>query len=366
MASDSTGNSSSDQRERAGFRHPILELTAVRFREFLREKGAVFWAFGFPILLAAALGIAFREKTSPPPRLALDDRAPAWLAEVAQDAADAGEFELLRGSVEEVQGLVERGAVDVSIVDAVQGDEYRWGYAYDPLRDGAAGQVALIDSSLQRRLGRADVAQTDRVTLSAGGRYVDYLFPGVLGMTLMSSSIWGIGYTLVLHRRRRQLEQLAATPMKRWHYMLAMFLARGILLGVEVLALVGVGYLFFDVSVRGDFFSLFSIALLGAAAFAGLALVAVARVESIEAANGFLNLIALPMWMLSGVFFSYERFPEYSHAFIQLLPLTALNDGMRSVINDGGSLIDNWQRVAILLTWALVTFPLAAKRFRWM
>lgn len=348
------------------FRHPILELTVVRFREFLREKGAVFWAFGFPILLAAALGIAFREKTSPPPRLALNDAAPAWIAEAAADAADAGELELLRGSVEEVQGLVDRGAVDVSIVDANDDEGYRWGYAYDPVRDGAAGQVALIDGSLQRRLGRADIAETERVALRAGGRYVDFLFPGVLGMTLMSSSIWGIGYTLVLHRRRRQLEQLAATPMKRWHYMLAMFLARGILLGGEVVALVGVGYLFFDVSVRGDLLSLFLIALMGAAAFAGLALVAIARVESIEAANGFLNLITLPMWMLSGVFFSYERFPEFTHGFIQLLPLTALNDGMRSVINDGGSLLDNWHRAAILLAWALVTFPLAAKRFRWM
>jgi ABC-2 type transport system permease protein len=349
------------------FRHPILELTVVRFREFLREKGAVFWAFGFPILLAAALGIAFRERTSPPPLLALDDSAPAWIAEAAEDAAGAGELELLRGSVADVQGLVDRGAVDVSIVDAGRDDGgFRWGYAFDPVRDGAAGQVALIDSALQRRLGRADVARTERVALKAGGRYVDFLFPGVLGMTLMSSSIWGIGYTLVLHRRRRQLEQLAATPMKRWHYMLAMFLARGILLGGEVVALVGVGYLFFDVSVRGDLFSLFLIALSGAAAFAGLALVAIARVESIEAANGFLNLITLPMWMLSGVFFSYERFPEFSHAFIQALPLTALNDAMRSVINDGGSLADNWQRLAILLAWALVTFPLAAKRFRWM
>lgn len=353
-------------------RHPILELTSVRFREFLREKGAVFWAFGFPILLAAALGIAFREKTSPPPRLGLESTAPAWISAAAEGAAAAGELVLLRGSEAEVQGMVDRGAVDLALVDAEaiepsapESLRYRWGYAYDPVRDGAEGQVARIDAALQVRLGRGDVAQTERVTLKAGGRYVDFLFPGVLGMTLMSSSIWGIGYTLVLHRRRRQLEQLAVTPMKRWHYMLAMFLARGILLGGEVLALVFVGYLFFGVSVHGNLLSLFLIALLGSASFAGLALLAIARVESIEAANGFLNLITLPMWMLSGVFFSYERFPEFSHDFIRLLPLTALNDGMRSVINDGGGLLENAGRIGILLGWSLVTFPLAAKRFRW-
>lgn len=346
--------------------NPIVELTLVRFREFARERGAMFWAFGFPMLMALALGIAFREKGRSVPRVALEPDAPAWVAEVARAAAGAesAPFTLVEDEAEAIERALRIGAVDLAV--GADGQRRELVYRFDPSRESSHTARLVVDDALQRGLGRVEAASISEEHLTVpGARYIDFLFPGILGMTLMSSTLWGIGYSIVLARKRRQLKRLAATPMRRWHFALATFLSRVILLGAEVIVLVFFGWLVFDIVVRGSVGAFAVVATLGSSAFAAIALVIAARVESVEAANGWLNLATFPMWMLSGLFFSYERFPEFSHDLIRLLPLTALNDGLRSIINEGAGFADLGLELAVLSVWTVVGFALAARTFRW-
>ncbi|QDU67853.1 ABC transporter permease [Engelhardtia mirabilis] len=349
--------------------NPVVELTVARFREFIREPGAVFWAFGFPVILALALGLAFRERGRTLPRVGLEPQAPAWLVQGLSAIDGEGSTEALidlvaDGEVETARAL-RIGAVDL-VVRAAQGDSRALVYEYDPTREASAAARVIVDDALQRALGRSDLLPSSEVHLTApGARYIDFLFPGIIGMSLMSSTLWGVGYSIVLARKRKQLKRLAATPMRRWHFILATFLSRVLFLVVEVALLLLFGWLVFDIVIRGSVPAFALVSLLGTASFGAIGLMIAARVSSVEAANGWLNLATFPMWMLSGVFFSYERFPEVTHFAIRLLPLTALNDGLRAIVNEGAGLVDVASQIVVLAVWAVVGFAIAASRFRW-
>jgi ABC-type multidrug transport system permease subunit len=134
---------------------------------------------------------------------------------------------------------------------------------------------------------------------------------------------------------------------------------------IELAVLVAFGWLAFDVAVRGSYALVLLIAFTGAAAFAGLGLLIGARVENTEVASGWMNFVQLPMWILSGTFFSYERFPAWLQAPARLLPLTALNDALRGVFNAGSSLWELRQPCLVLAAWCLVSFVASARLFRW-
>ena len=357
--------------------NPIVELTVARFREFIREPGAVFWAFGFPVLLALALGLAFREKGRALPRVGLEPGAPVWLVEgLAQVDGEAGGvepgaevaeplIEIVRDDPVGTARALRIGAVDL-VVAAAPGEERALLYQFDPTRDASVAARVIVDDALQRALGRADLVPSEEVHLTApGARYIDFLFPGIIGMSLMSSTLWGVGYSIVLARKRKQLKRLAATPMRRWHFVLATFLSRVVFLVAEVATLLFFGWLVFDIVIRGSVPAFALVSLLGTSSFGALGLMVAARVSSVEAANGWLNLATFPMWMLSGLFFSYERFPEATHGAIQLLPLTALIDGLRAIVNEGAGFVDVGSELAVLAAWSVGGFLIAASRFRW-
>jgi ABC-2 type transport system permease protein len=364
--------------------HPAwLELTLARMREFLRERGAVFWAFGFPVLLSLGLGLAFRERQPPLPRVAHDGQQ-AWLAEALAALVEAGKIELVEASGEVLARGLRIGSIDLAVRGVEQpeaaGAEPRPAevlapgavetgrsleYSFDPDRDEARRARLAVDDALQRGFGRQDPLAAADSTYSSRTRYIDFLFPGMIGMTLMGSCMWGLGYNIVLMRKRRQLKRLAATPMPRSTFLVGMFLSRATFLTLEVLSLLLFGWLLFDIHIEGASAAAFLVALLGSAAFSGIAVLIAARVETLEAANGWINLVTLPMWIFSGIFFSYERFPEALHLPLSLLPLSALNDGLRGVINEGASLVGIARELGILSAWAVLTFALASRRFRW-
>jgi ABC-type multidrug transport system permease subunit len=345
----------------------LVELTISRFREFWREPGAVFWAFGFPLALALGLGLAFREQDRPLPRVATGEVVDPWLTETLESLDAAGAVVLVSVPAGELARALRTGAVDIAVSRAGGAAEVGSGLAYrfDPDRDMARTARLTLDDLLQRAAGREDRLGAIDLPADSRTRYIDFLFPGILGMTLMSSSIWGIGYTLALMRRRKLLKRLAATPMRRSDFLLSMFLSRALFLFVETIALLVFAHFVFAIDVEGSLAAFFLLALLGAASFAGIALLVAARVESVEAANGWLNFATMPMWLLSGLFFSYERFPELLHLPIRLLPLTALNDGLRAIANEGRGLMSLPFEIAVLVAWAIVTFVLALRLFRW-
>jgi ABC-type multidrug transport system permease subunit len=223
-----------------------------------------------------------------------------------------------------------------------------------------------VDDALQRALGRTDVMiAREQKTIEPGARYIDFLIPGLIGLNLMGSGMWGLGFTVVQARGRKLLKRFAATPMRRTHYLLSFMFSRLIFLALEVAALIAFGWIVFGVAVRGSILSVAVISLLGGLTFSGLGMLVAARPQTIEGVSGLMNFVMLPMWLLSGTFFSSARFPELFQPFIKALPLTAMNDSLRAVINDGASLASNWGPIAVLLAWCLLSVAIALKIFRW-
>ena len=342
--------------------HPLLELTAMRVREFLREKEAVFWVFIFPVLMTFALGIAFRNTAPDKTPVAIEATNQAKAKEVAQTLSASPEIAATVMNESEAAQALRSGKV--SIVVRPHDDSYE--YRFDPTRPESRTARLMVDDALQRGRGRADVAKVgeERIT-EPGARYVDFLVPGLIGMNLMGSGLWGLGFTVVIARSRKILKRFAATPMRRSHYLFSFMLSRLIFLVLEVAAVVVFAWLVFVFTVRGSWLSVTLITILGGFTFSGLGLLVAARPTTIEGVSGLMNFIMLPMWLLSGTFFSSERFPQVLQPFIQALPLTALNSALRSVMNEGAALSTNWIPISILLAWCVVSFIVALKIFKW-
>ena len=343
--------------------NPLVELTGMRVREFLREKEAVFWVFIFPVLMTFALGIAFRntapDKTPVAIEAAATDSRVSEIASLLSQSADV--TATVMGPEEAAQAL-RSGKVAIVVKPNSESFEYR----FDPTRPESRTARLLVDDVLQRGKGRADVVKVgDQQVTEPGARYVDFLVPGLIGMNLMGSGLWGLGFTVVIARSRKLLKRFAATPMKRSHYLLSFILSRLVFLVLEVGAVVIFAVLAFGFTVRGSWLSLALAIVLGGFTFSGIGLLVAARPTTIEGVSGLMNFIMLAMWLLSGTFFSSERFPQVLQPFIKALPLTALNDVLRAVMNEGASLSSNWIPIAILLAWCLLSFVVALKIFRW-
>jgi ABC transporter DrrB family efflux protein len=347
------------RRSRREGGNPIVELTVSRFREFLREPEAVFWVFAFPLIMTCALGIAFRSR----------GHEPVIVGVIEQEGADqivtalerSGGFTVRRFPSAQADRALRDGKAPVIVVPGTPP-----AYRYDEAR--AESQVArlAVDAALQRAAGRADAFVPDQQPISAvGSRYIDWLVPGLLGMNIMGTGLWGVGFSIVNARSKKLLKRLVATPMSKTHYLIALVLSRLATLTLEVVVIVGFAWIFFGVAVHGALWALAAVALLGAVAFGALGLLVASRARTIEAVSGLMNLVMLPMWVLSGVFFASTNFPDAMQPFIKVLPLTALIDAMRIITNEGQSIVAVTPQVAILAAWSAVSFGLALKLFRW-
>ncbi|HWB96984.1 MAG TPA: ABC transporter permease [Bryobacteraceae bacterium] len=335
----------------------VVQLTLVRFREFVREPEALFWVFVFPVLLAAGLGIAFRNRA--PEVLKIVAVTPELtqalrkekLLDVQQLPPAAAEEALRTGKV----ALLARSAPGGEVV-----------YRYDDTNPEGRTARLLADRAVQQAAGRTDpVASNDQIMREAGSRYIDFLIPGLLGMNLMGSAIWGMGFAIVDARRRKLIKRLVATPMPRHYYLLSFLFSRLALLVLEVGVLVGFGALVFQVPVRGSLFDLILLCVLGSLSFSAMGLLIASRAQTIEAASGLMNLVMLPMWIFSGVFFSAQRFPDVLQPFIRALPLTAAIDALRANMLQGASMVQLAPQLGVLAGWLIICFALAMKLFRW-
>src|SRR5215207_6827779 len=340
-------------------RGPLAELTLARIRELTREPEAVFWVFVFPILLTAILGLAFRSR--PPEALPVAVvRGPFAGARLAALAKHPDlEPNILRE--EDARQALVRGRV-VLVVSAGETPVY----SYDPTQPESRAARLAVDAALQRAAGRADAFTATRSEVTQpGARYVDFLVPGLLGMNLMGTGMWGIAFSLVVARNGNLLKRLVAAPVRRSHLLGAQITSRLIFLVPEAGALLLFAHFALGVPMRGSIFLLGGVSLLGALAFSGLGLLTAARPRTIEGVSGVMNLVMVPMWVFSGIFFSTERFPAALQPFIQALPLTALNDALRGVMLEGAGLAGLWTEVLLLAVWGMVSFLVALKIFRW-
>jgi ABC-type multidrug transport system permease subunit len=239
-------------------------------------------------------------------------------------------------------------------------------YEFDPTRPDSRIARLEADDVVQAAAGRKAARATDerRVT-ERGSRYIDFLIPGLLGMNLMGTGMWGVGFSIVTARTRKLLKRLVATPMRKSDYLLAQILSRLVFLAFEVAVLVSFGWIAFGVAVRGSLLTLLLVCVIGAISFAGIGLLIASRARTVEAVSGLMNVVMMPMWLCSGVFFSSERFPDAAQPFIRLLPLTALNEALRAIILEARPLAQLTPQIAIMLGWGLSCFLVALKIFRW-
>jgi ABC-2 type transport system permease protein len=338
----------------------LRELTLTRIRSFTREPEALFWTFVFPVLMAGGLGVAFRERPPPPVPVAVE-RGSAAETRLAVLRADPS-LEVSPMSTAEAERALRTGRV--ALVLAGTGPELV--LRYDPVREESRVARLLVDAALQRGAGgtRPAAVRDDRERVR-GGRYIDWVVPGLLGLNLMSTGLWGMGFGLVQMRQKKLLKRLVATPMRREDFLVAQMVARLAFLALEVPPLLLFAWLAFGVRVEGSLLLLSGVVLLGTLCFAGVGLLCASRARTIEGISGILNVVMVPMFVASGIFFSASRFPAAVQPFVQALPLTALNDALRLVYNEGAGVAAVAPEAGILVLWTLVSFALTFRLFRW-
>jgi ABC-type multidrug transport system permease subunit len=338
---------------------PLVQLTLARLREFVREPEALFWAFVFPIVMSIAMAIAFPARGTRPVLVAVEQGARAdQIRETLRAAPGVTVRDI--GSRDELRALRE-GTVHLVVVPTSPPT-----YRFDADREESRVARLVVDEALKRAAGRPDpwTARDDPMRI-AGSRYIDWLIPGIVGLGIMSTGMWGVGFSITQARLRKLLKRLAASPMRKRDYLLAQLLARLVFLAPEVIVPLGFGALALGLPIRGSVGAIALVSLAGALAFSAFGLLAASRARTFEAINGILNLTMLPMWILSGVFFSAANFPERVQPFIQALPLTALIDALRAVVLEGAGAADVRGELALLGAWTVVPFAIALRIFRW-
>jgi len=334
----------------------MYQLTMTRFRLFLREPEAIFWIFVFPILLAVGLGIAFRNR----PADVLQVGATTSQLTSALDA-DKG---LTAKTMDEVSGTqaLATGNILLLAIQKPEGVTYK----YDDTNPDARSARLLADRAIQTAAGRREpISANNQLIHETGARYIDFVVPGLLGMNLMGSAIWGLGFAIVEARQKKLLKRLVASPMPRWQYLASYLISRLVMLVIEVVAFLGFARFVFGVPLRGSLFELGILCVLTSLAFSALGLLVASRAKTMEAASGLMNLVMLPMWILSGVFFSASRFPAVIQPFVKALPLTAAITALRGNMLQGLNLGQLVNPIGILLAWLIVPFIVSLKIFRW-
>lgn len=338
---------------------PLALLIRARVVEFLREPEALFWMLVFPILLSSALAVAFRSQPAEPVLVGVEAGAEAEPRRAALEAAGQVVARVLPR--EQARQALRSGKVSL-VVLATDPPTY-W---YDPTRPESRMARLEVDQALQRAAGRADAFQPAALEMTErGSRYIDFLVPGLLGMNVMMTGIWAIGFAIVQQRIGKLMKLFAAAPVRRWQLLVTHLGARLVFLAIEVVALLLFACLALDVPIAGSLAALAVVVLVGALSFVGLGLLIAARPRTLEGVSGLTNLAQFPMWIFSGVFFSTERFPDALQPFIQALPLTALNDALRGVMLEGVTLAALAPELAVMAVWSVVSFALALKLFRW-
>jgi ABC-2 type transport system permease protein len=337
------------------------QLILARIREFYREPEAVFWVYGFPLLLAVGLGVAFAGGSPEPPQVDVQrEPDPVQANQIARQLQEQGltvEIHL----EEECRVRLIRGKTNLYIVP---GPEIA--FVYDQTRPEDVRARKWVEALLLRaQLGKNAPVWREVLLEEPGSRYIDFLLPGLIGMNIMGGGLFGLGFVLVDMRVRKLFKRLLATPMHRGDFLLSLLTTRLFFLMPEMLALLLLGRLAFDVPLRGSWLCLLTVIVLGALAFAGIGLLVGCRTEKTETISGLINLVMLPMYLLSGIFFSSRRFPEAAQPFIQALPLTQLNEALREVMLEGYGFADIGWRLACLGLWGGVTFLLGLRWFRW-
>jgi ABC transporter DrrB family efflux protein len=348
----------------------LWQLYVTRLREFYRQPSRIFWVYAFPTILAVVLGMAFQSRPPEAIRVTVIDAAGADGVIRALDSDDARLGRPGRPGLAievrpdpEARKRLRTGQTPLLIEPTTGGGVM---YHFDATRPDAVAARAAVDDALQRARGRVDpIRVEDALVTEKGARYIDFLIPGLLGLNTMGGGMWGIGFLIVNFRVNKLLKRFEATPMPRWHFLAALIGARLTFLVPDAVILLSLGHFGFGMPIRGSLALFALVEVAGALAFAGLGLLIASRARNTETVSGLMNLVMLPMWLFSGVFFASDKFPAAFQPLVQALPLTHVISALRKVLLEGAGIEAIAVSLAVLAAWTVVTFLLALKLFRW-
>lgn len=338
----------------------FYQLWMIQIREFFREPAVIFWAFAFPAGLALVLGFAFQSPSSRHEKIGVV---------VVSEEKDADSIiRNLSGQIEAVlmtegQAIQALRRGEIHTVIRVEGSE-SIKFQYDPASDEAVRQQAMARNILYEKAG-VPVSISQEVLRVPGSRYVDYLIPGLIAMGVMNACLWGTGWSLIGLRMKMLLRRMAASPMNVDLFFLSLGAARLVLVMLESAFLVVFAYAVFQLLPIGSMAGFFLLLLAGVIAFTGLAIALGSRTANTQIGNGLINAAAMPMMLLSGVFFSYHGFPDVAQTMIRFLPLTILADGLRAIYLEGAGVRESLLPAAELAGFGIITLFVGKRLFRW-
>ncbi len=340
----------------------LREQIKCRWREFLREPSAAVWVVTMPLLWMIVLGFAFSEPRAETYGVAILTDAPVQ-SQVLAPLRQNPQIKLREGPAVDANIWFQRGEVVLTLGASVDGTLT---YGLDPANPESARARVFVDQLIQVGGGRQNPVLTiDQPRTARGSRYVDFLVPGLLGLSVMTTSLFGVAMTIVSNRRENLLKRYVATPMPPSDYIISHIVGRFIILAIEFAVIMLAAWMIFDFHVAGSWFGFISITLLGAAAFTAMALLCAARSKSLPFISGLTNLLSLPMVMVSGVFFSKNNYPESAQWAIDLLPLTAMIEALRRIALEGQDFMGIAPEAGLLTVYLVVCTILSRLRFRW-
>lgn len=364
----------------------FIQLILVQIREFYREPAALFWSLLFPVLMAWGLGIAFNNKPVQTKTIALvldetkskesfemlisktsfkhkkDSLTNDYYYQIkyGNDTIGLTYFKVKPVNMLQAELMVKRGNASMIIIT----NENKLEYHFDKYNTDAQLSYLQITSLINGENLSNQLSEVKPMT-EKGTRYIDFLIPGLIALNVMISTLGGIGYMLIETRTKKLLRRMVATPMPKWEYIMSHITARILLCSIEALIVFSFAYYYFDITVKGSIAAFIVLFLSGIVAFSGLSVLIASRTDKTQVGNGIINLLVMPMMLLSGIYFSYHNFPVQVVPFIQALPLTMLADGIKAIFNEGAGFIQVWKYVLILNTIGFISFTIGLKYFKW-
>jgi ABC-2 type transport system permease protein len=361
----------------------LWQLIAINYKEFVREPGILFWALVFPVMMAWVLGIAFSKKTELVQHVAFvksSQQTHARLSEFLESAQVTHQkgssvsvykrsiktkmgtlsFHLIPASMDSAVLMLKRGQISLILQD--KGDSLN--YLFDPQGSDARFNYLVLSAAINRERVIYDSTSV-KILSQQGTRYIDFLIPGLLAMGIMNDFLWGIGYGLIEIRSKKLLRRMVAAPMKKSLFILSHFFARITLALFEAAVLLLFAWMYFRIRIQGSMVAFLLIILAGSFCFAGISILMASRTSSSRIGNSLINLISMPMMILSGIFFSYHNFPDFIIPVIQKLPLTMLTDSIRSIMIEGSGLLENMPEFLFLTALGAISFVAGMRIYKW-
>jgi ABC-type multidrug transport system permease subunit len=361
----------------------MVQLLVAHFKEIIREPGVIFWGIVFPILMSLGLGVAFTQKQDTTRKIGIVEQTGvidsilgkyavyqpaesgdsiAYTLFIANEKLGDATFHFYRMTEDQAIVALRQGKINVIFTDGSGKPEFR----FDPQNPDAQLSYLKLSGMVNggESFGSADTESIQPLTVK-GTRYIDFLIPGLLAMGIMMSTMWGLSYGIIEKRSKKLLRRMIATPMKKSYFLLSYLTVRLVMNFIEAVLLIVFAWLVFGISIQGSIPALILVFIAGNIGFAGLAIFISCRTAKTEIGNGLINVIVMPMMLLSGIFFSYHNFPEIVIPYIRKLPLTLVADGMRSIFIEGAGLVQVAVPVLILTLGGFIFFSLGLRFFRW-